>query len=83
MEAFMSTYEENLGKERNKIEQLEKDIVFALEHSSSNLDFDLNEIDTLKQKDGYSALSSLDDGKKTVDNLMKEYERIMANLKKV
>lgn len=50
MDAFLSTYEENLKKEQDKIEQLEKDIVFALEHSSSNIDLDLSEIDTLKQK---------------------------------
>lgn len=33
MDAFMSTYEDNLKKEQERIENLEKDIVFALEHS--------------------------------------------------
>ncbi|XP_063823995.1 intraflagellar transport protein 74 homolog [Ostrinia nubilalis] len=80
MDTFMSTYDENLKKEQEKIAQLEKDIVFALEHSSSNIDMDLSEIDTLKQKEGY--VSSYDDGKKSVDTLMKDYERFQANLKK-
>lgn len=81
MEAFMSTYEENLTKEKERIEQLEKDIVFSLEHSSSNLDLDLSEIDNLKQKEGYGI--NLEDGKKTIEYLLKEYERIQSNLKKV
>ncbi|CAH0727545.1 unnamed protein product, partial [Brenthis ino] len=80
MDAFMSTYEENLKKEQDKIEQLEKDIVFALEHSSSNIDIDLSEIDSLKQKEGYSSL--YDDSKKTVESLTKDYERFQGNLKK-
>ncbi|KAL0850877.1 hypothetical protein ABMA28_006786 [Loxostege sticticalis] len=80
MDAFMSTYDENLKKEQEKIIQLEKDIVFALEHSSSNIDMDLSEIDTLKQKEGYT--STYDDGKKSIDTLMKDYERFQANLKK-
>ncbi|XP_050362720.1 intraflagellar transport protein 74 homolog [Nymphalis io] len=80
MDTFMSTYEENLKKEQEKIEQLEKDIVFALEHSSSNIDLDLSEIDSLKQREGYSSLS--DDSKKTVESLTKDYERFQANLKK-
>lgn len=33
MDTFMSTYEDNLKKEQERIEILEKDIVFALEHS--------------------------------------------------
>lgn len=77
----MSTYDENLKKEQEKIIQLEKDIVFALEHSSSNIDMDLSEIDTLKQKEGYT--STYDDGKKSIETLMKDYERFQANLKKV
>lgn len=81
MEAFMSTYEENLKKEQDKIEQLEKDIAFALEHSSSNIDLDLSEIDSLKQRNGYGL--GLDDSKKTVESLTKEFERFQANLKKV
>ncbi|XP_026320248.1 intraflagellar transport protein 74 homolog [Hyposmocoma kahamanoa] len=81
MDTFMSTYEENLKKEQEKIEQLEKDIVFALEHSSSNIDLDLSEIDSLKQKEGYT--SAYDDNKKTIETLTKEYERFQANLKKV
>lgn len=81
MDAFMSTYEENLKKEIEKIDQLEKDIVFALEHSSSNIDLDLSEIDSLKQREGYS--SFYDDSKKTVETLTKDYERFQANLKKV
>lgn len=81
MDAFMSTYDENLKKEQEKIIQLEKDIVFALEHSSSNIDMDLSEIDTLKQKEGYT--STYDDGKKSIETLMKDYERFQANLKKV
>lgn len=81
MDAFMSTYEDNLKKEQEKIEQLEKDIVFALEHSSSNIDLDLSEIDTLKQREGYSSL--YDDSKKTIESLTKDYERFQANLKKV
>lgn len=81
MDAFMSTYEENLKKEQEKIEQLEKDIVFALEHSSSNIDLDLSEIDSLKQKEGYT--SAYDDSKKSIETLTKEYERFQANLKKV
>ncbi|XP_037298487.1 intraflagellar transport protein 74 homolog [Manduca sexta] len=80
MDSFMSTYEENLKKEQDKIEQLEKDIVFALEHSSSNIDLDLREIDNLKQKEGYTSL--YDENKKSVDALMKDYERFQANLKK-
>ncbi|KAL0901244.1 hypothetical protein ABMA27_006536 [Loxostege sticticalis] len=80
MDAFMSTYDENLKKEQEKIIQLEKDIVFALEHSSSNIDMDLSEIDTLKQKEGYT--STYDDGKKSIETLMKDYERFQANLKK-
>ncbi|CAK1602354.1 unnamed protein product [Parnassius mnemosyne] len=80
MDAFMSTYEENLAKEKDKIEQLEKDIVFALEHSSSNIDLDLSEIDSLKRKEGYTF--AYDESKKTVDTLMKDYERFQANLKK-
>ncbi|XP_046978887.1 intraflagellar transport protein 74 homolog [Vanessa cardui] len=80
MDLFMSTYEENLKKEQEKIEQLEKDIVFALEHSSSNIDLDLSEIDSLKQREGYSSLN--DDSKKTVESLTKDYERFQANLKK-
>lgn len=81
MDAFMSTYEENLKKEQEKIDQLEKDIVFALEHSSSNIDLDLSEIDSLKQREGYSTF--YDDSKKTVETLTKDYERFQANLKKV
>lgn len=77
----MSSYEENLRKEKDRIEQLEKDIVFALEHSSSNIDLDLSEIDSLKQREGYT--STYDDNKKSVDTLMKDYERFQANLKKV
>lgn len=77
----MSTYEENLKKEQEKIEQLEKDIVFALDHSSSNIDLDLSEIDSLKQREGYT--SAYDDSKKSVETLMKEYDRFQANLKKV
>ncbi|CAH2102192.1 unnamed protein product [Euphydryas editha] len=80
MDAFMSTYEENLKKEQEKIEQIEKDIVFALEHSSSNIDLDLSEIDSLKQREGYSSL--YDDSKKTIESLTKDYERFQANLKK-
>ncbi|XP_045459676.1 intraflagellar transport protein 74 homolog [Melitaea cinxia] len=80
MDAFMSTYEDNLKKEQEKIEQLEKDIVFALEHSSSNIDLDLSEIDSLKQREGYSSL--YDDSKKTIESLTKDYERFQANLKK-
>ncbi|XP_026486598.2 intraflagellar transport protein 74 homolog [Vanessa tameamea] len=80
MDVFMSTYEENVKKEQEKIEQLEKDIVFALEHSSSNIDLDLSEIDSLKQREGYSSLN--DDSKKTVESLTKDYERFQANLKK-
>ncbi|XP_034834735.1 intraflagellar transport protein 74 homolog [Maniola hyperantus] len=80
MDTFMSTYEENLKKEQEKIEQLEKDIVFALEHSSSNIDLDLSEIDSLKQRDGYSSV--YDDSKKSVETLTKDYERFQANLKK-
>ncbi|CAG4977596.1 unnamed protein product [Parnassius apollo] len=80
MDAFMSTYEENLAKEKDKIEQLEKDIVFALEHSSANIDLDLSEIDSLKRKEGYTF--TYDQSKKTVDTLMKDYERFQANLKK-
>lgn len=81
MDAFMSNYEENVKKEQEKIEQLEKDIVFALEHSSSNIDLDLSEIESLKQKEGYT--STYDENKKSVDVLMKDYERFMGNLKKV
>ncbi|XP_039759620.1 intraflagellar transport protein 74 homolog [Pararge aegeria] len=80
MDTFMSTYEENLKKEQEKIEQLEKDIVFALEHSSSNIDLDLSEIDSLKQREGYSSV--YDDSKKSVETLTKDYERFQANLKK-
>lgn len=80
MDNFMSTYEDNLKKEQEKIEQLEKDIVFALEHSSSNLDLDLSEIDSLKQKEGY--VSQYDESKKSVDTLTKDYERFQSNLKK-
>ncbi|XP_050681926.1 myosin-2 heavy chain-like isoform X3 [Leptidea sinapis] len=80
MDVFISSYEENLSKEKERINQLEKDIVFALEHSSSNIDLDLSEIDNLKQKDGYT--SSYDDSKKTVEMLTKDYERFQANLKK-
>ncbi|KAI8438855.1 hypothetical protein MSG28_011201 [Choristoneura fumiferana] len=81
MDAFLSTYEENLKKEQDRIEQLEKDIVFALEHSSSNIDLDLSEIDSLKQKEGYT--SAYDEGKKSIEILMKDYERFQTNLKKV
>lgn len=80
MDTFMSSYEENLKKEQEKIEQLEKDIVFALEHSSSNIDLDLSEIDSLKQKEGYTSV--YDDSKKSVETLTKDYERFLANLKK-
>ncbi|CAH1639908.1 unnamed protein product [Spodoptera littoralis] len=80
MDTFMASYEENLKKEQEKIDQLEKDIVFALEHSSSNIDLDLSEIDSLKQKDGYT--SQYDDSKKSVEVLTKDYERFQANLKK-
>ncbi|XP_045527806.1 intraflagellar transport protein 74 homolog [Pieris brassicae] len=80
MDAFLSTYEDDLKKEKERIEQLEKDIVFGLEHSSSNIDLDLSEIDNLKQKDGYTYY---DDSKKTVEMLTKDYERFQANLKKV
>ncbi|CAH0695463.1 unnamed protein product [Spodoptera exigua] len=80
MDTFMASYEENLKKEQEKIDQLEKDIVFALEHSSSNIDLDLSEIDSLKQKDGYT--SQYDDSKKSVEMLTKDYERFQANLKK-
>ncbi|CAB3241070.1 unnamed protein product [Arctia plantaginis] len=80
IDAFMSTYEENLKKEKDKIEQLEKDVVFALEHSSSNIDLDLSEIDSLKQKEGY--ISQYDDSKKSIDTLTKDYERFQGNLKK-
>ncbi|KAJ2948052.1 hypothetical protein O0L34_g9849 [Tuta absoluta] len=80
MDTFMSTYEESLKKEQEKIEQLEKDVIFALDHSSSNIDLDLSEIDNLKQKEGYT--STYDDSKKSVDTLTKEYERFQANLKK-
>ncbi|XP_045768948.1 intraflagellar transport protein 74 homolog [Maniola jurtina] len=80
MDTFMSTYEENLKKEQEKMEQLEKDIVFALEHSSSNIDLDLSEIDSLKQKEGYSSV--YDESKKSVETLTKDYERFQANLKK-
>lgn len=81
MDAFMSTYEENLKKEKEKIEQLEKDIVFSLEHSSSNIDLDLSEIDSLKLKEGYT--SHYDDSKKSIETLTKDYERFQSNLKKV
>uniref|UniRef100_A0A2H1W1P9 SFRICE_017257 n=1 Tax=Spodoptera frugiperda TaxID=7108 RepID=A0A2H1W1P9_SPOFR len=81
MDTFMASYEENLKKEQEKIDQLEKDIVFALEHSSSNIDLDLSEIDSLKQKDGYP--TQYDDSKKSVEMLTKDYERFQANLKKV
>lgn len=81
MDSFMTTYEETLKKEQEKIDQLEKDIVFALEHSSSNIDLDLSEIDSLKQKEGYT--STYDDSKKSVETLTKDYERFQANLKKV
>lgn len=80
MDTFMASYEENLKKEQEKIDQLEKDIVFALEHSSSNIDLDLSEIDSLKQKDGYP--TQYDDSKKSVEMLTKDYERFQANLKK-
>ncbi|XP_075979351.1 intraflagellar transport protein 74 homolog [Anticarsia gemmatalis] len=80
MDSFMSTYEENLKKEKEKIDQLEKDIVFSLEHSSSNIDLDLSEIDSLKQKEGY--VSQYDDSKKTIEMLTKDYERFQSNLKK-
>ncbi|CAG9136351.1 unnamed protein product [Plutella xylostella] len=79
MEAFMSTYEENVKKEQEKIAQYEKDIVFALEHSSSNIDLDLSEIDSLKKRDGYT---SIDDSKKSVEMLTKDYDRFQVNLKK-
>ncbi|KPI95083.1 Intraflagellar transport protein 74-like [Papilio xuthus] len=81
MDAFLSTYEENLAKEKEKIDQLEKDIVFALEHSSSNIDLDLSEIDSLKKRDGYNM--AYDESKKSVETLMKDYERFQSNLKKV
>lgn len=80
MEAFMSSYEDSFKREQEKIEQLEKDIVFALEHSSSNIDLDLSEIDSLKQRNGWGGL---DDGKKTVESLTKEFERFQSNLNKV
>ncbi|XP_022130307.2 intraflagellar transport protein 74 homolog isoform X1 [Pieris rapae] len=80
MDAFLSTYQDDLKKEKERIEQLEKDIVFGLEHSSSNIDLDLSEIDNLKQKEGYTYY---DDSKKTVEMLTKDYERFQANLKKV
>ncbi|KAJ0182326.1 hypothetical protein K1T71_001695 [Dendrolimus kikuchii] len=80
MDTFMATYEENLNREKNKIEKLEKDIVFALEHSSSNIDMDLSEIDNLKQKEGYASV--YDDNKKSIDVLLKDYERFQENLKK-
>ncbi|XP_038208103.1 intraflagellar transport protein 74 homolog [Zerene cesonia] len=80
MDAFLTTYEENLKKEKDRIEQLEKDIVFALEHSSSNIDLDLSEIDNLKKREGYT--STYDDSKKTIEMLTKDYERFQANLKK-
>ncbi|KAJ8735798.1 hypothetical protein PYW07_007418 [Mythimna separata] len=80
MDTFMATYEENVKKEQEKIDQLERDIVFSLEHSSSNIDLDLSEIDSLKQKEGYT--SQYDDSKKSVDILMKDYERFQGNLKK-
>lgn len=80
MDAFLSTYEDNLKKEKERIDQLEKDIVFALEHSSSNIDLDLSEIDNLKQKEGYTAY---DDSNKTIEMLTNDYERFQANLKKV
>ncbi|CAH0766203.1 unnamed protein product [Diatraea saccharalis] len=79
MDAFMASYEENVKKEQERIAQLEKDIVFALDHSSSNIDLDLSEIDSLKQKEGYTGY---DDSKKSIDALMKDYERFQANLKK-
>ena len=81
MDTFMASYEENLKKEQDKIDQLERDIVFSLEHSSSNIDLDLSEIDSLKQKEGYT--SQYDDSKKSIDILMKDYERFQGNLKKV
>ncbi|XP_026738896.1 intraflagellar transport protein 74 homolog [Trichoplusia ni] len=80
MDTFMGTYDENLRKEQEKIDQLEKDIVFSLEHSSSNIDLDLSEIDSLKQKEGYT--SQYDDSKKSIDTLTKDYERFQSNLKK-
>nr|XP_021206350.2 intraflagellar transport protein 74 homolog isoform X1 [Bombyx mori] len=80
MDSFMETYEENLRNEQNKIDQLENDIVFALEHSSSNIDLDLSEIDSLKQREGYT--STYDENKKSIDALTKDYERFQANLKK-
>lgn len=48
---------------------------------SSNIDLDLSEIDSLKQKEGYT--TTYDDNKKSVDALMKDYERFQGNLKKV
>lgn len=81
MDAFMATYDENLKKEQDKIDKLEKDIVFALEHSSSNIDMDLTEIDTLKEKEGYTTI--YDDNKKSIEALLKDYERFQENLKKV
>ncbi|XP_063548316.1 intraflagellar transport protein 74 homolog [Cydia strobilella] len=80
MDNFMTTYEGNLIKEQDRIEQLEKDIVFALEHSSSNIDMDLSELDSLKQKEGYTSV--YDEGKKSMETLMKDYERFQTNLKK-
>ncbi|RVE51132.1 hypothetical protein evm_004275 [Chilo suppressalis] len=79
MDAFMASYEDNVKKEKERIAQLEKDIVFSLDHSSSNIDLDLSEIDSLKQKEGYTGY---DDSKKSVDSLTKDYERFLANLKK-
>ncbi|XP_041975723.1 intraflagellar transport protein 74 homolog [Aricia agestis] len=76
MDGFMSTYDENLRREHENIERLERDIVFALEHTSSNIDLDLGEIDALKEREGF------DESKKTVETLRRDYERYQSNLRK-
>lgn len=83
MDGFMSTYEINMKEEKNRVKNLESDIVFSLEHMSSNIDqLNFDEIDSLKLKNGTH--NSLEvDSNKTVDALIKDYERQKAQLKKV
>lgn len=85
MDAFMSTYEKNAKDEKTRIKQLELDIVFSLEHISSNLDqLNFDEIDSLKQKNGTQTFNTMEvDSNKTIDALIKDYERLDAQLKKV
>lgn len=85
MENFMSNFDKSMKDEKLKIEKLQNDIVFALEHISLNIDqLHFSELDNLKQKHGvHNNILHLNDSEKSPEILIKDYGKLQEQLKKV